>query len=82
MLTNVIGGDMEEEWSGTLGGKGARAQSVYQPSSGEKHVLFYPTSSPTVSATGSDEPRSWGHHSPNASNNHSALQHVSFLMIN
>ncbi|KAK9870948.1 hypothetical protein WA026_009908 [Henosepilachna vigintioctopunctata] len=37
---------------------GGRTQSIYQqPSTGEKHVLFYPTS-PAPSAT-SDEKRSW-----------------------
>lgn len=67
--------DIHEDFS-TFGGK-TRAQSVYQPSSGEKHVLFYPTSSPVPSA-GSDEPRSWSQGSSCAANNTTnATLHVS-----
>ncbi|KAF5302001.1 hypothetical protein FQR65_LT08666 [Abscondita terminalis] len=44
-----------------------RTQSVYQqPSTGEKHVLFYPTS-PAPSAN-SEERRSWSQASSSAAN--------------
>lgn len=48
--------DFPAPFGNSFGGK-SRAQSVYQPASGEKHVLFYPTS-PAPSAA-SDEHRSW-----------------------
>lgn len=49
-----------------------RAQSVYQQAStGEKHVLFYPTS-PAPSAN-SDEHRSWSQASSSAQNTYVSL---------
>lgn len=45
-----------------------RAQSIYQqPSTGEKHVLFYPTS--PAPSLNSDERRSWSQASSSAVNN-------------
>lgn len=73
----IMPADIHEDFS-TFGGK-TRAQSVYQPSSGEKHVLFYPTSSPVPSA-GSDEPRSWSQGSSSCANNTTST-HVSFHKI-
>lgn len=72
MLTNPNCVDMEEEWTGSLGRGSTRTHSVYQPATGEKHVLFYPTTSPTLSTAGSEEPnRNW-----NQANSHN-IQHVS-----
>lgn len=77
--------DVLEEFPGAFGNSfnsKSRAQSVYQPASGEKHVLFYPTSpAPSVA---SDEHRSWSSTSyatSNVANSVAINSHVSFKLI-
>lgn len=57
-----------------------RAQSVYQqPSTGEKHVLFYPTSpAPSVN---SEERRSWSQASSSFANTHVSFPYYKYIFL-